>query len=157
MPRRFTLRSLRSGSVGIALPRQDGLPSGSVLGAPSLAHSLTDHSGMHELRQQLYHAGCHSEVARLTDAEVLDEVTRLFQTGELRIDEGKVEVKKKGGGSIAPAEAEAPPVAAPPPRQAAAPVPEAADPDTLPPNLDAATQAATLQAAAAQGAPFCPT
>lgn len=156
MPRRFTLRSLRSGSVGIALPRQDGLPSGSVLGAQFLSHSLTDHSGMHELRQQLYHAGCHSEVARLTDDEVLDEVTRLFQTGELRIDEGKVEVKKKGGGSIAPPEAAAPPVAAPPPPQAA-PVPEATDPDTLPPNLDAATQAATLQAAAAQGAPFCPT
>jgi hypothetical protein len=156
MPRRFTFRSLRSGSVGIALPRQDGLPSGSVLGVESLSHLLTDHSAMHELRQQLYHAGCHSEVARLTDAEVLDEVARLFQTGELRIDDRKVEVKKKGGGSIAPPEPEAPPVPAPPPSPAA-PVPEAADPDTLPPNLDAATQAATLQAAAAQGAPFCPT
>jgi hypothetical protein len=111
---------------------------------------------MNDLRLKLYQAGWYGDLARLTDAEILEEAGRLLEIGQLRID---VEtLKETGGGAIAPAQAVAAPVP-PPPRQTTPKEEEVAepDPDTLPPNVDAATQAATLQAAAAQGAPFCPT
>jgi hypothetical protein len=127
----------------------------SAFTAQSLSYLLTDPTGIWELRLQLYQAGWSSEVARLTDAEVVDEVRDWLRAGILWIDEEMVEVKKTSGGAAAPEEAAAPTVVPPPPRQPKKE--EEPDPDTLPPNLDAATQAATLQAAAAQGAPFCPT
>jgi hypothetical protein len=139
------------------LPRAGELLAGTS--AHSFSYLLTDPAGMNELRSQLFRAGWHGELARLTDFEILEEVARLLRSGELFLQMETIESHTgAGGGAAPPAEQAAPIVQPPPPKREPAPAKEEdTDPDTLPSNLDAATQAATLKAAAAQGAPFCPT
>jgi len=92
------------------------------------------------------------DVSRFTSDQLLAEIAHLILIGELGVaiaprefSIGVDEVDKSG--PLAPTPAGTP-VSATPSEE-----PEAA---TLPPDLNGATQAAALSAAAASGAPFCP-
>jgi hypothetical protein len=92
------------------------------------------------------------DISRLTSDQLLAEIAHLILTGKLGVaiaprsfSIGVNDTDKSGDWAPTPAGA---PISSTPSEE-----PESA---TLPPDLNAATQAAALSAAAASGAPFCP-
>jgi len=109
-------------------------------------------AGMTLLRRLLRESGRRIDVYRLTEDQVVEEIARLIWSGEIELGSGRT--WDLGGASKVQAGAPAaPPAASQPSSGSRAPEPESA---TFPPGLNGATQAATLIAAAASGAPFCP-
>jgi hypothetical protein len=93
---------------------------------------------------------------RLNEDQVLEAVADLIASGELiLIRTGDHAIGRTGDTVLGKGAQSAP--APPPPRQAAqtAAPPPAQDPKVFPPDTDPVAQAAALQAAAHQGAPFC--
>jgi hypothetical protein len=124
--------------------------------AQLLARWKGDPAALADLRRLLHNGSQHtSGVARLNDDDILAEVGRLVQAGELLLVEMEpLRLTSSSGGAQAPAAA--PPEAALPKPQRSARESEP-EPATFGSDLNVAAQAAALQAAAAQGVPFCPT
>ena len=93
------------------------------------------------------------EMSRMSNDDVFDAVASLLAQNRLHVHAG-VEVAKPMGGAAAPPKP-APSYQPPAPRAPSSPPPAAIDPPTFPPNANLVSQAASLVAAAAEGAPFC--
>jgi len=93
---------------------------------------------------------------RLNEDQVLEAVADLIASGELVLIRTGDHAIGRTGDTVLGKGAQSAPAAPPPPRQPAQAAPAAAqDPKIFPPDTDPVTQAAALQAAAQQGAPFC--
>ena len=110
-----------------------------------------DPAGMNDLRSLLLQSR-RVDLSHLTDDQVVSEVSRLIVSGELVV---AMDRRWDSGGSTG--NAAAPSTAPPPPAPALSSGGRSAEPEssTFPPDHSGATQAATLAAAAATGAPFC--
>ncbi len=107
---------------------------------------------MNSLRLLLREAWVQTDLAQLTDDEVVELAEEMLGTGELTMDREPVRQEERG--AAVPQEKPAP--APPPPKQTVTKTEEPEAP-TFGPDLHAAMQAATLTAAAAAGVPFCDT
>lgn len=107
------------------------------------------------------------QLARMSDARIIEEVAGLLASGHLHLHgpnfgeaETSDEAETGGAGDLVRPTVAAQEVPFPltdrlPPPQAA-PSESSSDPPTFSPDLDGAAQAAALSAAAAGGQPFCP-
>ncbi len=123
-----------------------------------LAQFTSDVAAMRAMRRLLAEEPGSSNVPQLGDAEVMDAVADLLSRGALHVHapSAYLDFGKASTTSSPSAAKQIPyPIGERQPR-AASSTPQATDPPTFQGNLDAAAQAATLQAAAAQGKPFCP-
>lgn len=117
-----------------------------------LSQFRDDYYAMNSLRGLLSESRRWVDVSRLTSDQVLSEVTRMAQGGELG---AAVRPRSYSAGTSSNQAS-----SSPAPLPAAAPVassqPEESDPATFSPGSNGAVQAAALSAAAASGAAFCP-
>ena len=100
------------------------------------------------------------QIHRMSDDEVIDAVADLLASGLLHVHTQPVRVISAAGSAVPEAPKLVPfPLSERKPREQtiAYPEPTKEDPPTFSSDIDVAAQAATLVAAAAQGAPFCPT
>lgn len=91
------------------------------------------------------------DASRMSNDDVVDSIAALLASGRLHVHSEVVERLPVIEGVKAPPRPERPA-----PRAAAPSSRPAAIPPTFPPNVNLSSQAATLVAAAADGAPFCP-
>ena len=110
-----------------------------------------DPGAMRDFRAVLNEAGLGIPNTRMMDLQVIESVARLIASGEVVLVR---EWPAQGGNAVQQDEDPAPEAG---PAAAATAVSKAQEPEsaTLPPDTDGAGQAAALQAAAADGAPFC--
>jgi hypothetical protein len=108
-------------------------------------------SALRGLLDQRYGGAAQS---RLSDEAILEAVADLIASGELVL----VQTNDRAVGNTIfgkAAKSTAPPPPAPRPATQAPAPPPPQDPSIFPPNVDLVAQAAAIQAAAQQGAPFC--
>jgi len=154
--RGLIIRSSKSPTVGLVSRRSVDFLRSPHVAAQLLARWKGDPAAMADLRLLLHESSRHAGVDRLKDDDILAEVGRLMHAGELLLVEfGPLHITPGGAGAMAQAATQQP-TQAPPPKGAPSQEDEP-EPATFGSDLDGAAQAATLQAAAAQGAPFCPT
>jgi len=120
-----------------------------------LRRSKSDIWAQASLRSLLADRSSPTALTRLTDEEILGMVADLIASGELALLRTNTPTRGRTVLSGTPKTVAAPP---PAPRPAAASVPPPAPMDSsiFPANGDPAAQAAAMQQAAQQGAPFCP-
>jgi hypothetical protein len=119
----------------------------------------SDPLAMSAIRRMLHQEHGSQRLSKLSDDALIEKAADLLVSRRIHY---RIEPRARTAGassSVAPKSASpAFPLAeraSPAPAPTTRSVPVAADPPTLPPNIDPAAQAATLKKAAEQGAPFC--
>lgn len=141
-----------------------GLRGGRETGLFSLRRLMRDPENRAKLRRAFAEEIPASSLARMSDEEILEKLSRRVASGELLLLERQG--SSGGNSAAAPAQSSTPrqdeqaAQAEAPVRESQSPPPQAAgaaaaEPDPVLAGVDTAAQAATLQAAAESGAPLC--
>jgi hypothetical protein len=147
----MSLRRLGISNYHLFWRRQVQAAADTSIATRFLAQFRDDPSAMRDLRSLLMEAAHGLTNTRLNDDQVLIQIAHLMTAGELIVAR---EWPVHGGNAVQPEVADSAdePEPAPAARSSNSQGPESS---TFPPNTNGASQASTLAAAAASGAPFC--
>jgi hypothetical protein len=122
-----------------------------------LRRSKSDIWAQASLRTVVAKRSAPTTLTRLNDDQILEAVADLIASGELvLVRTGDHAAGRKGDTVLAGgAKSAAPPPPPPRPASQSSSPPPPVDPKVFPANVNAAAQAAAMQQAAQQGAPFC--